>query len=108
MVQNPRDREEEPRKPRGTRTRREAQTLRMTILGRILAATATIALVVVGVLFSVVLLAFALVAGAGLAGYIAWKTRKLRKAMRESEGRVIEGEAVRESVERIQVDRRSS
>ncbi len=79
----------------------------MTILGRILAAIATLALVVAGVLFSVVILAIALVAGVGIAGYITWKTRKLRKAMRAAEGRVIEGEVVQESPSRIDVDRRS-
>jgi len=83
---------------------------------RIIAFLISAALLVLGVMFSVVALAIAAVIAVALAGWFWWKTRALRKTMRdaasergqpfaESPGRpasaadpaVIEGEFVRES-----------
>ena len=49
-------------------------------------------------MFSVVLFAFALTAGAVAWAYLWWKTRSIRKAMRDNPpgGLVIEGEIIRE------------
>jgi UPF0716 family protein affecting phage T7 exclusion len=69
------------------------------------------ALLVAGFVFSVVILAVVVVAGAALLGYAWWKTRALRKHLREQStassaspstppsGRVIEGEVIREDHE---------
>jgi membrane protein implicated in regulation of membrane protease activity len=54
-------------------------------------------LLVLGFMFSVILFAVIAFLGLALWGYLAWKTRKLRRAMREqasSNGQVIDGEAV--------------
>lgn len=61
-----------------------------------LGVVAGAALIVLGVMFSVVLLAVLVVAGLVAWGYVWWKTRELRKAMRERPpgGQVIEGEVV--------------
>lgn len=66
------------------------------LLGRILGVLVGAALLVLGVMFSVVLLAVLAVAGLAAWGYFWWKTRKLRRALRERPpgGQVIEGEAV--------------
>ncbi len=63
--------------------------------GGVLAALTFFAL---AIMFSVVFFAFALTAGLAAGAYFWWKTRKLRKAMRETppEGLVIEGEIIRE------------
>ena len=76
-------------------------------------AVAGAALVVLGLAFSVVFLAVAAVAGLGVWGHVAWKTRALRRELREGlrdgtavggrgpldargrSGDVIEGEAVK-------------
>jgi Flp pilus assembly protein TadB len=70
-------------------------------LGRVVAAAAGIVLVMAGLMLS--LIAFAAVAAAGLLGalYLWWRTRDLRRRMREMQdippgGRVIEGEATRD------------
>ena len=72
-------------------------------LGRIVATMVTCALVVVGVMFSVAVLALAAVAGAMLLGWMWWKTRQIRRQMRRSDdrstpgprGSVIEGEVLK-------------
>lgn len=59
-------------------------------------------LLVLGLMFSVVLLGILIVAGLALWGYLWWKTRELRRIMREhaaaaptgGTGNVIDGEAV--------------
>lgn len=53
-------------------------------------------MLVVGLLFSVVILAVIAVAGTVAWGYFRWKTRKLRKAMEEHPpgGVVIDGEVI--------------
>lgn len=67
------------------------------LLAKMLALAAGGVLLVVALMFSVLL--FALLAAAGLLawGYLWWKTRKLRKHLREQPpgGHVIEGEVVR-------------
>ena len=68
-------------------------------------------LLVLGFMFSLVLLGILLVVGFALGAWFFWKTRHLRKAMREAnataapaaDGTVIEGEAV--VVEEYRVDR---
>lgn len=69
------------------------------LLKKFLAYAAGAVLLVAAFMFSLVVLAVALVAGATLLGYFWWKTRKLRKEMRAmpprpADGSVIEGEAV--------------
>ena len=73
-----------------------------SFLGRLLTAVASAAVLVVAFLFSLVI--FAAVATIALAGgiYLWWKTRALRRQLRERPpgGRVIEGEVVREAKSR--------
>jgi Flp pilus assembly protein TadB len=67
--------------------------------GRILAVAGGAALLVLGLMFS--LLLFAVVAAGALIVwlYLSWKTRGMRRQMREQPpgGRVFEGEVVREA-----------
>ena len=69
------------------------------LLARILATVAGVAALVVAFMFSLLIFAtvaaITLVAGA----YLWWKTRALRRQMRErqQDGRIIEGEVIRES-----------
>ncbi|MCX7173559.1 MAG: hypothetical protein NT159_06495 [Proteobacteria bacterium] len=65
-------------------------------LGRLLAVVTGMILLVAAFMFSVVILAVIALAGLAAWGYFWWKTRKLRKAMREhpSGGVVIDGEAI--------------
>jgi hypothetical protein len=66
-------------------------------------------LLVLGALFSVVLLAVVAVIGLGLWAWLWWKTRKLRRAARDatggaaSGGQIIEGEAVVVEEEHVSV-----
>ena len=70
------------------------------LLGKLFALVIGAILLVLGFMFSVVLLAVVAVAGLGAWGYFWWKTRALRKAMREHRpggdecGHVIDGEAI--------------
>ena len=76
------------------------------LLGKILAFAGLAALATIGIMFSVVVVAVAAVAAVFLGTYLWWKTRAVRKMMREQraagirrgdgqpEGEVIEGEAV--------------
>lgn len=67
-----------------------------SLLTKILAVTGGVILLVVGFMFSLVILA--VIAVAGLAAWIWfwWKTRKLRKTMKQrpAGGHVIDGEAI--------------
>lgn len=68
-------------------------------LARLFAAIAGALLLVLGFMFSVVLLAVLAVLGLAAWGYFWWKTRALRQAVREraqqpADGAIIEGEAV--------------
>lgn len=78
--------------------------------GKLLAALATAGLLVLGLMFSVVVVAVALVVGLLFWGWMWWRTRDLRRRMREqmdrpmqapfgdmpsTEGRIIEGEVIR-------------
>lgn len=70
-------------------------------LQKLVATLLAIALLILGVMFSLVLLSVLAVAGLIVGGYLFWKTRALRKAMKEatvqqaaSDGAVIEGEAI--------------
>ena len=66
------------------------------LLEKIVALMVGTVLLIVGLMFSLVL--FAIIVAVGLAawGYFWWKTRKLRKVMREQQtvGHVIDGEAI--------------
>jgi len=74
------------------------------VLGRLLAALGAAILLVLGFMFSIVLLAFVVAFGLVAFGYFWWKTRALRRALRAyhaqaaqagaDDGRVIEGVAV--------------
>ncbi|MDR2186668.1 MAG: hypothetical protein LBE62_01285 [Azonexus sp.] len=71
-------------------------------LGKVLASLAGFALLVLGLMFSLVLLAVAVVGGALLAGWWWWRTRALRQAMGSAasaaesvpQGVIIEGEII--------------
>ena len=71
-------------------------------LGKLLAFVVATILLVLGLMFSVVLLAVFVIVAIALGAWFFWKTRHLRKAMREAgamrsppaDGHVIEGEAV--------------
>lgn len=71
-------------------------------LGKLFAFVAATVLLVLGFMFSVVLLAVFVIVGIALGAWFFWKTRHVRKAMRGSgamkeppaDGHVIEGEAV--------------
>jgi type III secretory pathway component EscV len=83
-----------------------ATAVPQAMLKNAIALLATTVLVVLGIMFSVVLLAVFAVLGIAAWAYLWWKTRKLRDAMQQQaqamaqdmaqnpEGRVIEGEAV--------------
>lgn len=81
------------------------------LLGKLVGVIAASILLVLGFMFSLVLLGVLLVVGFALGAWFFWKTRHLRKAMREAkttgapaaDGTVIEGEAV--VVEEYRVDR---
>jgi membrane protein implicated in regulation of membrane protease activity len=62
----------------------------------VLAVLAGTVLLVLGFMFSLVIFAVIAVVGLALWGYLLWKTRKIRQAMREQapNGHVIDGEAV--------------
>lgn len=88
----------------------------MSLLQKIGAIAATVVVFGIALTFSVVFFALVLALGAVIWGYVWWKTRNLRKAMREAQakagtdgrastgrtrrdGLVIEGEVVREVYE---------
>jgi hypothetical protein len=68
------------------------------LVSRIVAFVVTVALVGVALMFSVVLFAVVLTVGMVAWGYLWWRTRELRRQMREHPpgGIVIEGEVIRE------------
>jgi Flp pilus assembly protein TadB len=72
-----------------------------SLLGNALAFAASATLLVVGVMFSVLILTIAAIAAMGILGYLWWKTRDLRRRMQERPpgGRVIEGEAIRDDLQ---------
>jgi UPF0716 family protein affecting phage T7 exclusion len=67
-----------------------------SLLTRILAAIAGAILLVLGFMFSLVILVLIAVAGLAAWGWFWWKTRELRKAMKQrpAGGHVIDGEAI--------------
>ncbi|MDD3677418.1 MAG: hypothetical protein RBS10_11745 [Thauera propionica] len=71
-----------------------------SLLQKIVTVLVTIAVFGVALMFSVVLFAVVVTVGAVAWGYLWWKTRALRKQMREhpptGRGMVIEGEVIRE------------
>jgi hypothetical protein len=74
----------------------DGEPVRRGVLGRAIATATGAPLVGVGILFSVLL--FAMLAGAALlvGGYLWWKTRDLRRQIRQRPGRIIEGEVVQD------------
>ena len=72
----------------------------MSTWQKIVAGIAGAGLFVLALMFSVVLFAVVVTVGLVVWGYVWWKTRKLRKQMREhpraAEGMILEGEIVRE------------
>lgn len=68
---------------------------RMGVLGRILTFALSALLLVVAFMFSVVALAVVSVVVVVVIGYLWWKTRDLRRQLRENPpgGRVIDGDA---------------
>lgn len=70
-----------------------------TLLGKVLAYTAGAVILVAAFVFSLVLVAVVAAAGLLLVGYLWWKTRRLRRHLRENPpgGHVIEGEVIRDA-----------
>lgn len=73
------------------------------LFGRIVAGIAAAGLVIAAFVFSLIVFAIIAAAGLVLGGWLWWRTRALRRQMREHppggnvvEGEVIEGEVVRE------------
>lgn len=66
------------------------------LLGKLFGIVAGTIVLILGLMFSVVLLAVLATLGLLAWGYFLWKTRKIRKQMSEAQqgGQVIEGEAV--------------
>lgn len=94
--------------PKGLPQGREPQGF----FGKLVAVVAGAVLLVLGLMFSLVIIAVAVAFGLAIWGWIWWKTRALRQQMREqmdaqmqrpfdeppaTGGRVIEGEVIRES-----------
>lgn len=87
------------------------------LLGKLLTAIVGAVLLVLGFMFSVVLIALVVAVGLGVWAWFWWKTRKLRQQIREqaanpphssaAAGHVIEGEAVvvEEEVTRVTAQR---
>ena len=75
-----------------------ARTPISKLIGKIVTAVASIAVLAVALLFSIVFFAVVLTIALLGGGYVWWKTRALRKQMQErpSGGRVIEGEVIRD------------
>ena len=72
-----------------------------SLIGKLIGFVVMSVILVLGLMFSVVLLAGVLVIGLGAFGYFWWKTRDVRKKMKEQaaaqtsrDGVIIEGEAV--------------
>lgn len=84
------------------------QPQQVSLLGKLATIVVGAALLVLGLMFSVVVIAVLVVLGIALWIYLRWKTRGLRKSMREQAahspagGTVIDGEAV--IVEEFTVD----
>lgn len=96
---------------------RMQETGQTGLLGKLVTAIVGAILLVLGFMFSVVLIAIVVAVGLGVWAWFWWKTRKLRQQMREhaasprqssnADGHVIEGEAVivEEEVTRATVSR---
>lgn len=71
------------------------------LLGRVLTFATGAVLLVVGLMFSLLVFALAATAAVLILGFLWWKTREQRRQMRERPpgGRVIDGEAIRETRE---------
>lgn len=69
------------------------------LFGKVLAAAGGVVLLVAALAFSLALFTAAVAGGLVLWGYLWWKTRKLRKHLREHPpgGHVIEGELIRDA-----------
>jgi len=73
------------------------------LFGKLVAALLSATFVVIAFMFSLVALAIVAIAGVALGAWLWWKTRQLRKVLREQprgfnnepDGRVFDGEAVR-------------
>lgn len=72
-----------------------------SLLGNALAFAASVILLVVGLMFSLLIVAIAAIVAMGILAYLWWKTRDLRRRMQEHPpgGRVIEGEAIRDDLQ---------
>jgi Flp pilus assembly protein TadB len=68
-------------------------------LGKLLAVAIGAVVLVLAVMFSLVVFAVVVTAGLLLGGYLWWKTRALRKQMRERPAgeRIIQGEVIRDA-----------
>ncbi len=69
-------------------------------LAKVLTFATGAVLLVVGLMFSLLVLALAATAAVLVLGYLWWKTREVRRQIREQPpgGRVLDGEVIRDSV----------
>ena len=67
-------------------------------LGKILTTLVSVSVLVMAFMLSLLVFAFVAAIGLMLGGYLWWKTRELRKQMRDRPqgGRIIEGEVIRD------------
>ena len=77
------------------------------LLGKVLTFASAAVLLVVAFMFSLLVFAILVTVGLLVWGYLWWKTRELRRQMRERPpgGRVIEGEAIRDDESHDKVER---
>lgn len=77
------------------------------LLGKALTFASGAVLLIVGLMFSLLVFALAATVALVVLGYLWWKTRELRRQMREQPpaGRVIEGEVIRNGESREQAQR---
>ena len=88
----------DPERPRLTGSDARVSMRSPGLLGKAVAFASGAVLLVVAFMLSVLLLAVVVTGGLLAWGYLWWRTRELRKQMRERPpgGHVIEGEAIRE------------
>lgn len=90
-----------------TRSDASSVTNASGLLGKVLTFALAAVLLVVAFMFSLMVFAILVTVGLLVWGYLWWKTRELRRQMREQPqgGRVIEGEAIRDDESHDRIER---